>query len=247
METILSIPVWDGGYDQFEYTEHFVEQVLTKTKGDFVAVIIDNCSAYQRTREFLSAITDSRIHIIYNDKNLGYGTAANQGIEWGLSQGAQYGIVMNNDVEFLDSDWIEHSFVSPLRENPRQFIGARLIDFNESTNYDGMGIVPYLEGWLVAGHRTFWEETGGFDREIFNWHEDVDLSIRAYQLGYEVVQSPDFDWVNLSGIALKQSVLHYYGQTGFKQLDFPTISEISRQYMIRKHFPMMEELANVTQ
>lgn len=235
MEVIISVPIWDATVEQTDFTENFLFKVLS-TKGDWHLCIVDNASTSPETLKLLSDITDPRITVIHNESNKGYSVAANQGIFWGLERGATYGVVMNNDVELITSDWLEQSFIEPLRNNPKQFIGARLIDFNEATDYDGKGIIPYLEGWLIAAHKDFWNETKGFDESMLAYHEDVDLSIRAVLAEYPLVQSEDFDWVPFSGVALKQTVFHYYGRTGYVRPDFDwrKITEDSHKYMMKK-------------
>jgi GT2 family glycosyltransferase len=50
--------------------------------------------------------------------------------------------------------------------------------------------VPSATGAAVAVRREVWDELGGFTERLFAYCEDADLSLRAWQLGYEVVYVP---------------------------------------------------------
>jgi GT2 family glycosyltransferase len=233
---IIACPVWDD-FEQSPFTIGFVEQMINTVKGDWILCIIDNASTSPVTQGYLQNISDPRVHVIYNDENVGYGRAANQGIAWGFENGAEYGVVLNNDVAFLNDAWIEDCFLQYLRENKNWLMGARKIDFNEGTRYDGVNNTEYLEGWCLVFHKDLWLDLEGFSNELFLWHEDVELCIRAKKKGYELVQSPDFHWVSYSQCD-NPPIHHFYGSTGFARLgnQFASISETSKQYVIQKHF-----------
>ncbi|MGV1003220.1 MAG: glycosyltransferase family 2 protein [Candidatus Nanopelagicales bacterium] len=51
--------------------------------------------------------------------------------------------------------------------------------------------VASISGSAFAVRREVWQRLGGFDAEYFAYCEDVDLSWRAWQAGYEVLYVPD--------------------------------------------------------
>lgn len=152
-----------------------------------------------------------------------------------MDEGSRFFVNLNNDIIVRDVDWLE-KIIFPLRENDRRLVGARMIDFNEATRFDGH-IEPYLEGWCLAFSRLFVRELGMFDDDIFLWHEDVELSLRARRAGYEVMQCPAFEWNSFWAIPVRGPLLHLYGMTGFRRgLDFTTISAESKEIVRRKYF-----------
>ena len=236
IETTITIPVWDD-MEQFAFTEKAVDQILTFTPGSYQLIVVDNNSPYEGTREFLLGVQAStpNFRVICNKENVGYGRALNQGISLGMDEGSSYFVCLNNDIVVRDTNWLE-VLVGPLRENARRLVGARMIDFNEATRFDG-DIEPYLEGWCLAFERTLVRELGMFDDDIFLWFEDVELSIRASRAGYELVQPKEFEWNNRVGMPLRGPLLHLYGMTGFRRgLDFPNISLTSRELVRGKWF-----------
>ncbi len=52
------------------------------------------------------------------------------------------------------------------------------------------GDVASVTGAFMALRREVWDELGGFPTEYFAYHEDSELSLRAWQHGYRVVYEP---------------------------------------------------------
>lgn len=243
MESIISIPIWDVGIEQFQFTENFVNQCLSMTEGDFGLVIIDNASPYPSTREFLDSVKDPRLKVIRNVRNVGYGSATNQGLKWGLAHGAEYCIVLNNDIYVNFPSWLL-DFIYPLRENHKMLLGARVIVDNGMTDLDGKGCIPYAEGWGLAFHKDFIRDVGYFDTAYHNYYEDVDISIRASLAGYPVTQSSAFVWGSNGHIGVAHYLggvlLHAGGSTGYSQdardygFNFNKTTQQSRDYFARK-------------
>lgn len=238
-ETVISVPIWDSE-EQTQWTLALIDAAQDPSimGGDFHLVLVDNASPSSNTQEALSKAESARperLTVLRNQNNEGYGKAANRGIFYGLGMGAQFGIIMNNDITIRDPHWVEDAFVSHLRANPKQLMGSRLIDFNGDAIYDGKNVTPYLEGWCLAFHRSFVENVGLFDGAIFNWHEDAELCIRAVKNGFALAQSPAFEWDGIKPM-IRGPLLHACGKTGFKKLDYSSIAQASREYVTRKHF-----------
>lgn len=236
IETTITIPVWDDE-EQFHLTQNVVHQILTLTSGSFQLIVVDNASPFPETRKFLQELqkVEPNFRVICNEENRGYGRALNQGIGLGMDEGSRFFVHLNNDIVVRAMDWLEQ-IVAPLRENERRLVGARMIDFNEATRFDG-GIEPYLEGWCMAFSRTFVEELGIFDDDIFLWFEDVSLTLKARRAGYEVMQCPAFEWNRHGALPVRGPLVHLYGMTGFRRgLDFVSISATSREIVRREYF-----------
>lgn len=240
METVISVPVWDLDENQFYYTHRFVTEVLEKTTGDFCLAIVDNGSEYEPTRSFLDSVKDQRFKLIRNRKNLGYAKGANQGIKWGLANGATYGVIMNQDIFINVPQWLQY-FIEPLRENPKQLIGARVIPDNGLTDIDGNGCIPYAEGWMVAFEKSLVDAIGlPFDATIHSYFEDTDLSVRATLAGFPVIQSDCFSWASNGHISVAHFIsgvaTHIGGATGYARpdSDWSRITRESREYFTKK-------------
>jgi len=100
-------------------------------------------------------------------------------------------------VIFLSNDVIVRGdFITPIKKiienNPKSFIGGRVLYYDTGWNtfdFDGKRtVIPYCEGWLLACTSDAWKELGGFD-PIFHPYdmEDIDISLMATSLGYDLV------------------------------------------------------------
>jgi len=97
----------------------------------------------------------------------------------------------------------------------------------------GAGPVQYLEGWLIAATRAFWEEMGGWDSDLapIAWFEDVDLSWRAVRAGYELYPVP--------GVP----VFHMFGYTAYRSgLDFHAITREHKSRFSKKFWGAMADV-----
>lgn len=219
---VISVPIFDRE-EQSYYTIQFIEQMTRIVTGDWLLVIVDNASTSPFTLEYLKELDHPKVHVIRNETNLGYGAAANQGIAYGFERGIEYGIVLNNDIDFYDPDWIENAFLFWLRENPKRLIGARLLPDNLGTDF-GNGCIPYLEGYALGFHKELWFALGGFDEKFVAYYEDTDLSKRAVDGGFELFQSPAFSWEPSGGLQAGRfaggSFVHIGGRTGYIRSDF---------------------------
>lgn len=56
--------------------------------------------------------------------------------------------------------------------------------------HDRAVAVASISGATFAVRRQVWDELGGFDEEYFAYCEDVDLSLRAWRSGYQVMFEP---------------------------------------------------------
>jgi GT2 family glycosyltransferase len=81
--------------DGLAFTRLCLESVLVQHDVDIGLIVVDNASA-DGTREYLAALSerDSRIRVIRNDGNRGFGPAVNQGL---AAAGADILVVLNND------------------------------------------------------------------------------------------------------------------------------------------------------
>jgi glycosyltransferase involved in cell wall biosynthesis len=238
VETVIAIPVWDHE-TQFQHTRRVVKDICGRSKGDFTLVVIDNASPNPLTADFLSLAAShfTNLHIISNEENVGYGPAINQAWEWGYREGAEFFVCLNNDIVITHPSWLETAFLMPLRVNPRQLIGARMIDFNPNCDF-GRGIEPYLEGWALGVASCFLEDVGLFHPEMHAYYEDVEICIRARRRGFKTIESPAFEWRNDRGAPVSGPLLHLYGQTGFKEgMGWPNRwGEHSREVLVRDHY-----------
>jgi len=188
-----------------------------------------------------------------NPINLGYSKAANQAI---TSSTAEYVLLLNGDTvlepgallglgNYLDLHPkaglvgprllnVDGSLQSSCRNFPRPFSLYPLIKYIPiwrnyyllTWEHNQDRVVPWVTGAALAIRRKAFTSTGGFDESYFMYFEEVDLSLRLQQKGWEIHFTPT-------------STIMHVGQASARQCRVEMEVELynSTKLFYRKHCP----------
>jgi hypothetical protein len=157
------------------------------------------------------------VHLVENGENLGFGSAVNRALE--KAQG-DYLLFLNNDLELapdcvgqlvnlLESDKEIGAAIPKIlyhrdAQEPSPSDSAAINSFGVVVNYTGVAY-PYLVGrqdeddlpvtetacgGIFMFSREVYEKVGGFDEDLFLYHEDHDLSWRIRLGGWKLMVTP---------------------------------------------------------
>jgi GT2 family glycosyltransferase len=184
-------------------------------------VVIDNASTDGST-EMLQANLPT-VELIKNVENTGFSRANNQGIRHALANNAEYILLLNNDVEITDEQWLEKLIEIFESDNKIGIVGCKLLYPNGKIQHSG-GIIN-----LSGGHNRgecekdkgqydkiefFYFVTGavlmiksdvihkiGLLDEGFTplYYEDVDWCVRARLCDYKVAYTPNPKFIHHCG------------------------------------------------
>ena len=124
------------------------------------------------------------VQIIVIANNEGYATNVNAGLR---AATGDYLIVSNNDIEFIQPDWLEH-LLNPLKEGYD-------ISSIRTTDADGWETEDIIEenakfGSLWCMKRAVYETIGGLDESYGKgYFEDLDYQKRATDAGFRVAKN----------------------------------------------------------
>jgi GT2 family glycosyltransferase len=203
---------WNGREDtlgclrSLERVEH---QPLT-------VIVVDNGSTDGTSEAVRAAFPD--IELIRVDENIGFSEGNNVGMRRALELGADYVLVLNNDVE------VDPRFVSALLEeaerrpdagalcskifyvdppdliwyagatfDPRSGYNGRQVGYREhdSEAYAAVRETDRVCGASMLVPRPVLERVGLFDSKLFLYSEDTDWSLRAKEAGYRLFVVPE--------------------------------------------------------
>jgi len=122
------------------------------------------------------------------EKNVGFLLGANAGLK---DATGDIIVLLSNDVRIYGD--VVALVVAGATIDEKILIGGKFYPTSTGWNdFDGR-VYPYAEGWLLASTKKNWEELDYFDeRYAPNDYEDVDLSTKAFSLGFAVAQiTPD--------------------------------------------------------
>jgi glycosyltransferase involved in cell wall biosynthesis len=185
MPRIPSVAIVIPCYNHWELTRNCLADIARLTDYPGFRVIVVNDGSQDYTAKFLA--NDAPLLLpaleVVTQENKGFSSAVNRGIIRALAHGDDHVLLLNNDVEIWQEDWLTR-LMAPCAEAKRMVVGADYIDYNEATRVDGE-IVPYVGGWCMLFPRELVSDIGLFD-EAFNpaFYEDVDYSARASRAGY---------------------------------------------------------------
>ena len=142
-----------------------------------------------------------KIELIDTGKNLGFGKANNYGFEKGNSE---YVFFLNPDTELMEDTMYE---LEKDIENSSKDFGmweCRQKPYEHPKMYDILtGETTWASGACFVAKRDVFKLVGGFDKNIFMYAEDVDLSWNVRLHGYKIKYVP------------KSVVVHYcYKEAG---------------------------------
>lgn len=147
-----------------------------------------------------SGIAIHPIKYIRNSENLGFTKSINRGYK--VSTGKII-VFYSNDV-IMTGNIVGETVEILEKTEQKILVGGRSVYWDGGWNsFEINGkkiIVPYLEGFYIAGKRESFDELGGWDeRYAPSDMEDVDISFHAFLLGYNLVSLSNKHLKHLSG------------------------------------------------
>ena len=181
--------------DQISYENYFV-------------VVVDNGSS-DGSAEQLSTEFDW-CDFVFNDENLGFSGGCNVGIDHAMSNGADYVLLLNNDIE-VSSDFLEPLVSTAEKNNRVAAVGGIIFDGHSDEIWDAGGeMQPFF-----ANHRKYTSKQSSkayrtefvtcamnllseeflkdhrLDEEFFFGVEEIDLSWRATDDDWKLFINPN--------------------------------------------------------
>ena len=200
------------------------------------AIVIDNAST-DGSVEALETHFKSYVQIIKSARNLGFTGGNNLGIEFALSKGAEWVLLLNNDTtvspDFLEelekvgNNHPEFAIFGPLifyHDKPERvwYLGDRLIPWTLATyslyreqleprSCPEALPVDFISGCGMLVNRKVFEAVGLLDTSLFMYGEDADFCWRARQSGFKLAAAPRARmWHKVSTSASREKEVHRY-------------------------------------
>ncbi|QPJ65215.1 MAG: glycosyltransferase family 2 protein [Candidatus Nitrohelix vancouverensis] len=184
-----------------------IRSLQQQTHGDIEIIVSDNASS-----DGSQAMVKEQFHetfLIENPDNLGFGTAVNRGFE---RASGDYLIFLNNDLEFAPDSFailvdalesvpgigaVIPKILYSQKQNAINSLGVnihctgiaypRMLD---EPDCDDLAPEEVACGGIFMMRREVYEELGGFDEDLFLYHEDHDLSWRIRLAGWRLLTNP---------------------------------------------------------
>ena len=199
-------------YNAAKWLPEFIESIRSIrqfTKHKIYVLAIDNNST-DETRLLLRAASRD-LEYIPNSANLGFAVATNQGIRIGIERSSDYILLLNNDT--VPPPALVDRLIATAQQMHADFVSAKLVamECSAEVSYCGAQVnrkfgfrvvpqrcatttKPFFTGYapaaaLLVTASTF-ERIGLMDERIFVYADDLDLMIRATNIGLRVAVDP---------------------------------------------------------
>jgi len=218
------------------------------TSIDAEIIVVDNNSKDESCNMIRKLFPE--VTLIENKENLGFSKGNNQGVA--IAKG-EYICILNPDTVVAEDTFVKLiKFASP-KDNPG-IIGCKFIDgtghflpeskrniptvkvatnkiFGNSNKYyanhlnqDETGKVDILVGAFMFVKRNVYNQVNGFDEDYFMYGEDIDLSYRILNAGFN------------NFYFSQTTVIHYKGESTLNDINYAKRFYNAMQIFYKKHF-----------
>jgi GT2 family glycosyltransferase len=187
-----------------------LENALRSIPAGTEVIVFDNAS----TDNSLALAKAEGAICISSEQNLGFGKASNLSAR---KSSREFILFLNPDA-VLKEGALEKMYDAAMRFPEAALIGPQFIDEEGSTIWrfssilhpisgaiippvepDAICCMPLLTGAALLCRRQAFDQVGGFDENIFLYHEDDDLSLRFTKSGWALVYEPAAQVYHASG------------------------------------------------
>lgn len=201
--------------DRIDLLRRCIESIQNRSSYDnYEIIIVDNMSQEEETAAYLDGLGKSYRIIKFNER-FNYSKLNNYAAEFARGE---HLLFLNNDIEVLNSDWLE-AMLEQSQRDEIGCVGAKLLYPDRKIQHVGVvvgwgGRAEHIYKWLHSndigymGHfvsirnysavtaacmmlrKSIFNEVGGFDERFEIGFGDVDLCLRVRELGYENLFTP---------------------------------------------------------
>jgi GT2 family glycosyltransferase len=200
----IVILTWNG----LDYTRACIDSIRNQTKFDDYRIVVADNGSTDGTLEYLRRQSD--LTVVENGANLGFAKGNNRALA--VCDPASDVILLNNDTEIIQPDWIELMQNTALSSPDIGVVGCRLrrpggmlqhagtympLDdlWGQQTGAGEQDINQFSQNRDVEGvvfacvylKREILAGIGFLDEEYFSYFEDTDYCFRVLEAGYRVV------------------------------------------------------------
>lgn len=218
----------------------------------FEIIIVDNCSKIEDYNNLIHILDPYKktVKIVRSNINLGFGGGNMLGTQFASGK---YLAFINNDVLFLEDCFTsminflknnpKTAVVSPQILDKDQkpaysfhyfhgirkvILGSWAVEINKKNKrekklYTQAISVDCIQGCFMFFNREAFSEVGGFDTNIFLYHEEMDICYRLNQKGYTSILVPSTKFIHLEG------------ESTIKNYNIKKERYLSKLYVLRKN------------
>lgn len=247
-------------WNSFELTKDTIDSLQKTSFKDYDCIVVDNGSADGSGQALKLAFPE--MILIESPDNKGFTGGNNLGMDYALKAGYEYIMMLNNDVE-VEPNFIE-PLVAKLDQDPRigavqpliYFHHDRELIWNAGSKYlTWIGLpltllyyrrdpqkkqtkkqkkIDWITGCAFMIRAAALKEVGTLKERYFIYFEDVDLSFRIKQAGYQLCYVPESIIYHIAGMSHKSKTKQ---KEGFLNPKVHYLNGRNRIWFLKAHTP----------
>jgi len=211
-KVVIIVLNWNGWRDTIEC----LESLQRITYPNYRIIVVDNGStddSVQRIKEKFPYLT-----LIETGRNLGYAGGNNIGVKHALENGAKYILIVNNDTEVVDPEFVNQMVDVMKSDSTLGILGPKVLNFKgqiqdtilciptlsnclresfrlrfgakKSRDYRAAQLVDAVSGvcWFIRSDII--NVVGLLDEDYFMYAEELDYCYRVKKAGWEIMYYP---------------------------------------------------------
>lgn len=213
-------------WNNYEATKRCIASIKTIRYPNLQTVLVDNGSTNDSSLKIASEY--SHIHLLKASENRGYAAGINLGAEFAVESKAEYLLLLNNDVEVINPDFLQNLLDEMRMDHSVGVIGP-LVRLMEGSIQPTIGYFPTLKNSIIHGvlgrpaysqeERSYPEslsgvcllvrrqavlDAGWLDENLFMYVEEHEWLYRIRQAGWKIAYIP------------VESIKHHHGLSAKK-------------------------------
>ncbi len=204
---------------------------LNESNLDLHIVILDNEST-DVSYKSLKSIKDRNVEIIRSKTNLGFGGGVNKAFNYILQtyNNNDYLFLLNPDA-VVSENLIRNLLNILLKNNNVAAISPRVMTMENVEHFTG-GIIDWknctmkkipkimktnkvrkndtFAGCVVLLDSKIFDEVGMFDEDLFLYHDELFLSMKFLNKGYDILYEPNLEVFHHCGYSVSKTIKNYY-------------------------------------
>tara|TARA_Y100001970_G_scaffold288146_1_gene414613 strand:- start:1120 stop:2037 length:918 start_codon:yes stop_codon:yes gene_type:complete len=201
---------WNG----LAHLKYFCNSAANVDYENYFIIIVDNASS-DGSIDFIKE-NYKDIKVVKNSSNLGYSKGFNVGIEYAISNGAEYLLITNNDL-LLDSNILNVGIDLFLQDNQIGYMGGKVYNLNSQKifqyaggriyetldsmpsrgagevdvgQYETVEYFDYMDDVCSLVSKDLIREVGPYDSDFFFDFEETEWNFRIRSHNYRIAYNP---------------------------------------------------------
>jgi GT2 family glycosyltransferase len=248
-------------WNSFELTKDTLESLQQTTYTNYDCIVVDNGSVDESAH--LIEKTFPHCIVIKSSTNKGFTGGNNIGMDFALQHGYEYIMMLNNDVA-VEPNFLE-PLIARLDQDPTigavqpliYFYHDRNLIWNAGSSFNAfLGIcstpnynkkdpghqfknkskkIDWITGCAFMMRTSILKNIGLLKEAFFMYYEDVDLSFRIKNAGYQLDYVPSSVIYHIAGMSLKTNKK---GKEGFVSPKVHYLNARNRIWWLKEHTPV---------